>query len=163
MTCPCGLPTAYEQCCQPYIKGEQKVPTAEALLRSRYSAYVHAEIDYIQNTQDISTRKSFDRPGAERWAAEADWQGLEIIEQHAGGADDTSGTIEFKAEYTIKQQTQRLHELSEFKKREGEWFFVDSKMPEIKTFVRETPKTGRNDPCHCGSGKKYKKCCARAA
>ena len=157
--CPCGSGQTYNNCCQPFISGQQPAPTTEALLRSRYTAYVKAEIDYIQNTQDISTRKSFDRQGAERWAAEADWLGLEIIEKQAGEASDDAGTIEFKANYTLKNKPHLLHELSEFKKRDGAWYFVDSKMPQIETYKREAPKVGRNDPCICGSGKKYKKCC----
>ncbi len=53
------------------------------------------------------------------------------------------------------------HEIAHFIKDDSKWYFHDAKYPEIKQVVRDTPKVGRNQPCACGSGKKFKKCCGK--
>jgi SEC-C motif-containing protein len=121
--CPCGTGLELAQCCEPFIKGKSKAPTAEKLMRSRYSAFALGDIDYIEKTTDPSARTTFDRAGT-----------------------------------TV---TRDHHERSEFKKRDGQWYFMDGKL--VQEPVRAADKVGRNDPCPCGSGKKYKKCCGAAA
>ena len=160
--CPCGSAVAFEKCCKPFIEGKAKAPTAEALLRARYSAFTTADIGFIQSSHHHSTRNQLDVPGTEQWAKSADWKKLEIISVEAGGKGDKEGQIEFKAYYTIKGKECVLHELSQFTFKD-EWLYVDSRLPDIKQYKRESPKVGRNDPCLCGSGKKFKKCCGAKA
>lgn len=157
-SCACGSNKSYETCCAPYIQGQKKAPTAEALMRSRYTAYTVHEIDYIEATHDPETREQFDRKVAKAWSEQTDWKGLEIKSTEAGRADDLEGTVEFVAKFAINGQDQTHHELSFFEKKEDQWFYVDGKTVKIPV-TRTSPKLGRNDPCHCGSGKKYKKCC----
>ena len=158
-SCPCDPKKSYTQCCGPYIKGEKPAPTAEALMRSRYSAYVKHEIDYIEKTHDETTRKQFDRAAATAWSEQTVWKNLEIKSTELGGPNDAEGSVEFVAHFTTNGHDQNHHELSEFRKDEvGTWFYVDGKTVNMPT-VRTSPKTGRNDPCTCGSGKKFKKCC----
>jgi SEC-C motif domain protein len=148
----------YSACCMPFIKGVQKAPSAEALMRSRYSAYVKSEIDYLEATHDPVTRDSLDIEGTRTWAADSVWHGLEIINTERGGSGDLEGTVEFKARYTLEGKDETHHEVSTFINKDDTWYFHDGHTPSV-TLVRESPKIGRNEPCPCGSGKKYKKCC----
>ena len=160
--CPCGSNTSFEKCCQPYLEGKAKAPTAEALLRARYTAFTKVDMDFIQRSHHHSTRQQLDVKGTEQWAKSAEWNGLEILQIEAGAEGDREGQIEFKAHYRIKGKDCVLHELSQFTFKD-EWQYIDSRLPDVKQYKRETPKIGRNDPCVCGSGKKYKKCCGAKA
>ena len=130
-------------------------------MRSRYTAFTVADVDYIEQTTDPSQRKSFDRDGTEAWAKQSEWLGLKIVSTDAGLENDTKGEVEFIASYKFDGVQRDHHERSEFKKRDGEWFFLDGRM--VQAPVRNENKVGRNDPCPCGSGKKYKKCCGLSA
>jgi len=94
-SCPCGTGHDYGACCGRFIEGETAAPTAEALMRSRYTAYVRAHIDYITETHDPSTRADHDEEQARAWAEESEWLGLEILSTEAGGADNSHGKVEF--------------------------------------------------------------------
>ncbi len=157
--CPCGSEKTYGDCCGVYIDGDQCAPTAEALMRSRYTAYTRIAIDYIYNTTHSSQRDNFDRKDNEKWAQKTDWQSLEIVNTIDGGAEDDTGVVEFIAQYREKGKPGRHHEIAEFRKEDGCWYFYDGRAPKIQQVKREGPKIGRNDPCPCGSSKKYKKCC----
>ncbi|OGV55932.1 MAG: hypothetical protein A2X49_08075 [Lentisphaerae bacterium GWF2_52_8] len=159
--CPCGSGISLQECCQPLIKGERKARTALELLRSRYTAYAKAEVDYVLATTHPSQRNEGDEKTVRDWAKSATWHGLEIVEADAGNEGDSEGKIEFIARYTEKNIPQEHHELALFKKEEGEWFFYDARILPHKPFIRTQPKIGRNEPCSCGSGKKYKKCCGK--
>ena len=157
MSCPCGG-SALAECCGPYISGEAAAPTAEALMRSRYTAYTQQAIDYVVNTHDPGSRDQVDREGAESWAREATWVGLEIRDTVAGKAGDDSGEVEFVARYQIKDNEFAHHERSRFRRRAGRWVYVDGAAVAPKA-TPTAAKVGRNEPCPCGSGKKHKKCC----
>lgn len=157
--CPCGSSQAYSDCCEPLIQGREPAKTAEALMRSRYTAFVKTEIDYIHNTIDPAKQKDFNRAETAAWSKDSEWQGLEILKTCDGGMEDEAGTVEFMARFLEKGNPVEHHEIAEFKKIDGTWFFMDGYAPKPATFVRQEPKIGRNDPCPCGSGKKYKKCC----
>ena len=154
--CPCDSGSSYATCCEPFLKGTAKAPTAEKLMRSRYCAFTLADIDYIEKSTDPSMRSTFDRAGTTEWAKQSEWLGLKIVSTEAGGEKDKTGQVEFIVSYNFNGERQDHHELSEFKKRDGQWFFLDGKL--VQQPVRAEIKIGRNDPCSCGSGKKYKKC-----
>ncbi len=157
--CPCGSEQPFSACCQPFLDGAQAAPTAEALMRSRYTAYAKTEIGYIHDTTHVSQRAKFNREDSAAWSERADWHSLEIVRTEGGGPDDTDGIVEFVAQYREKGKMCRHHEVAEFKKEEQKWFFVDGRSPGPVQTIRKGPKIGRNQPCSCGSGKKYKKCC----
>ncbi|PKL15014.1 MAG: hypothetical protein CVV50_01475 [Spirochaetae bacterium HGW-Spirochaetae-6] len=157
--CPCGSNLEYAACCGPYIEGRQKAQTAEKLLRSRYTAHVLVKTPYIMATVHPDKRSEHDEKSIREWSQAANWDKLEILETRQGESDDSVGFIEFKVFYQDeKGQDIEHHELSEFRKLGEEWFFFKGSYPG-KTITRVTPKIGRNEPCPCGSGKKYKKCC----
>jgi SEC-C motif domain protein len=156
VTCACGLGESTEKCCLPIIRGEAPAKTAEALMRSRYTAYVVGDVDYVLNSVHPDSPGQADRASTEAWSKAADWQGLEIIETMAGGENDEEGFVEFAAHFKLRNIPQKHHERAHFKRHKGKWLYFDGleKRPEP---IR-VQKIGRNDPCHCGSGKKYKKC-----
>lgn len=173
MLCPCGSNLEFQNCCDPFLQGKSHPETAEKLMRSRYSAYVHGNIDYLEKTLAPESKSDFDAKSARQWAKQAQWKGLKILSTQQGQADDATGVVEFVATYKQGSEGFDHHETSTFRKSEsGKWLFVDGDSHTHKegeghqhhhekpqTVVREEPKIGRNDPCVCGSGKKYKKCC----
>jgi SEC-C motif-containing protein len=159
--CPCGSKKSYSDCCEPLISGARVAQSAEALMRSRYSAYVRHEIDYIYDTLHPEKRQGFNREESEDWSRRANWTGLEILRTEKGSPEDQTGTVEFIARFRQKDKPVQHHEVAEFVKKEDRWYFWDGQAPKPVQSIRKGPKIGRNDPCTCGSGKKYKKCCGR--
>jgi SEC-C motif-containing protein len=155
--CICGTGRAFDDCCGPIIEGAA-APTAEALLRSRYTAFAMARTDYLVDTLTPDLRDSFDLVEAESVAADAKWQGLEIRSITGGGVDDDSGAIEFVATFRLRDELRVHHELSQFRRQGGYWLCAGGQT-NPKGPPREVVKVGRNEPCPCGSGKKFKKCC----
>lgn len=167
--CPCGSSKSYAQCCEPYLSHKLHAPTAEALMRSRYTAHVKANVPYIKETLAPESRGGFDEKEVRDWATASEWLGLNVI-----SAKD--GVIEFTATYKAHGKVVEHHEVATFRfdREQKRWYFVDGdahvheegqghhRHEPIAPIVRESPKIGRNDPCACGSGKKYKKCCAVA-
>ena len=159
--CPCGSGEQYETCCLKFINGSEKPGTVELLMRSRYTAYTKQEIEYIEKTTHPDSLKQFDRESTTQWAKDSQWMGLEIISVKDGLENDEAGEIEFKAKYIEKKVSRTHHEFSTFKKHNGNWYFLTGDKAPQKPIVNTAVKIGRNDPCPCGSGKKYKKCCAK--
>jgi len=163
-TCPCGTAQPLAACCGPIIDGTQKAATAEALMRSRYTAYSQRNVDYILETHDPATRTDLDPAGTRDWANRTTWLELDVLATKDGGPNDDRGEVEFKARFADdKGNEQEHHELSTFVKHDGRWYFEDCKLVRPAPITRSEPKIGRNDPCPCGSGKKHKKCCGARA
>ena len=158
-SCPCGSTKNYNDCCEPIIKGTQPAETAEQLMRARYSAYTKTEMDFVFNSTDPANREGYDHDGTRAWAENSEWLGLEIIGTVRGGADDSNGEVEFIARFKENGTLREHHENALFKRKEGVWYFSDGVMVKPKPVT--VTKVGRNDPCTCGSGLKYKKCCGK--
>jgi SEC-C motif domain protein len=120
--CPCGV-AAYTQCCARYIEHGEAAPTAEALMRSRYTAYTLRNDAYLKATWHASTRP------AEAVAQDDDvkWLGLEV-RKHVPDGD--AATVEFVARYKVGGRAHRLHEVSRFVREEGRWYYLDGTFPE---------------------------------
>lgn len=161
MQCPCTSQKEYDSCCEPILNGTP-AETAEQLMRARYTAYTQVNMAFIEKTHDPKTLSKTDMDANRKWAKDADWMGLEILSTEAGGADDSKGVVEFRATYKSDGKTQTHHEISDFKKMSGKWVFSEGHLPEVQQVINEGPKIGRNDPCPCGSEKKYKKCCGKS-
>ncbi|MCP4599354.1 MAG: YchJ family protein [Proteobacteria bacterium] len=159
--CPCCSGIDFEECCSPILNEKKAAPTAEALMRSRYTAYANGHFEHILRSMHPKHRKEFDEDAARTWSEKSDWQGLEIVSCEAGGEDDTEGVVEFIASYSQDGEQEEHHEIAEFSRVDNKWYFVDGKIVGNEPYIRPEPKVGRNEPCPCGSGKKYKKCCGR--
>lgn len=122
-------------------------------MRARYSAYATGEIDFLHDSLHPSGRDDFDFDATKQWAGDSEWLSLAILDTRAGGVNDKVGNVEFIAAYKDKDGKEFKHsERSHFKKMGDNWYFCDGQSIAPQ-------KVGRNDPCTCGSGKKYKKCC----
>jgi len=163
MDIPFRDPAELEAFTRPFLDGASIPSTAAELMASRYVAYSVGNIDYLVTTHDPQTRHQIDRDATETWAREAEWIGLEILKTDRGTADDTRGEVEFVARYRQKGAEYTHHERSQFRRVDGRWYFVDGQRVAKQPIRRATQKIGRNDPCSCGSGKKYKKCCGGVA
>lgn len=155
MLCPCGSGSGYSVCCGLFHDRIALPETAEQLMRSRYSAYVTRKIDYLISTHDQDTRADFNPLAAGQWASKADWKRLDIISVLKGRTSDDVGMVEFIAWYLHDGRLTCHHERSNFRRLDGHWAYSDgsSKAPD-----RVIAALGRNDPCPCGSGHKFKKC-----
>jgi SEC-C motif-containing protein len=153
--CPCNSGKTLADCCEPFLKGINLPSTPEELMRSRYTAYHQGNIDYIQQTMRSPAADNFDAIEAEKWAKGLKWAGLKVLRS---SQDANKGIVEFIAYYLSYGRQHALHEVSEFILDEGRWYYIHGTHPQT---ARE--KIGRNDPCSCGSGIKYKKCCGIAS
>ena len=136
-----------------------EIKTAEELMRARYHAYETCDMEFIKESHDPDNTEGIDWAECEKWARESQWLGLEILSTTKGGENDNDGIVEFKATYIENGKTIVHHERSYFVKKNGVWFY-QKWLPITSTRINEN-KIGRNDPCPCGSGKKYKKCCGK--
>jgi len=190
--CPCGSGATLAACCGPYHAGGA-APSAEALMRSRYSAYVLGLIDYLIDTTLPAQQGGLDRAAIAAWSAESSWLGLQVqqverVTNNSSAAQNSASSRAGSAagniasnsavsdtgscgagshacsdgapehawvRFTVRWhdgQTEHAHaERSAFVTHAGRWYFIDSSAP---------LKAGRNDPCPCASGQKFKKCCA---
>jgi SEC-C motif-containing protein len=129
-------------------------------MRSRYSAYAEHAVDYIVETCVQDGKENIDVKETRAWSERSRWLGLKILTVTKGGPGDTEGTVEFEADYERDGLKDVHHEKAKFIKTDGQWFYDEGDIVP-KTVVRSSPKVGRNDPCPCGSGKKYKHCHGR--
>ena len=159
--CPCNSGRTYGECCGAILDGGARAETAEALMRARYTAYVTEHIGFLRDSAVKSVQEEFDERASTAWSRAAEWHGLEIIRTEGGQKGDKTGVVEFRATYTANGEFCNHHEVSTFVKERDGWKFEDGELVGETPIVREEPKIGRNDPCPCGSGKKYKKCCGR--
>jgi len=153
--CHCGSGRPFDECCGPYLSGASVPPTPEALMRSRYSAFATANVAYLGETLLPGTQDDFDADQVTEWAKNSQWTGLEV-RSTADGKDADEAFVEFVAKFVMDGKELIHHETGRFQKQDGRWWYVDGIMGQRP---RTVVKVGRNDPCICGSGKKYKKCC----
>lgn len=153
--CPCGSQNYFMQCCNLYLC-EEKIPeTPELLMRSRYSAYALANINYIQKTMCGKMLIDFNPEEAEEWAKKVNWRGLQVINSRMETPE--KGYVEFVAHFIDAGKSRSIHEISEFNLIDGHWFYVDGQHPK-KSIIQKEQKVSRNGPCPCGSQKKFKNC-----
>jgi len=155
--CPCSSGIPFANCCAPIINGERESETAAQLMRARYSAFATGAIDFIVDTTHSSTRHEVNIPDIRDWSETSTWHGLQIID--TSDVDENKTLVSFEARFTQRGKEQQHREMSQFEREGGKWRFVTGEQLKNPTVRYETPRTGRNEPCPCGSGKKYKKCC----
>ncbi|WP_407315579.1 YchJ family protein [Pseudomonas sp. nanlin1] len=148
--CPCASGNLLATCCGHYHEGHP-APDAQALMRSRYSAYVLGLIDYLVATTLPAQQADLDVPGISQWSANSTWLGLEVESAEVFGGKPEHAFVTFKARWHDSAGEHCHRERSSFVQNAGRWYFID---PTVGL------KAGRNDACPCGSGQKFKKCCA---
>ncbi len=144
MVCPCGSAKAYSDCCEALHDGLKQARTAEELMRSRYSAFAVGNAEYLYKTSLPIHHAPNELEMLRMQMNSVEWLRLDVV-----FASEES--VEFKAYYRDADGIQLLHEKSTFVHENGQWFYDEGTL--------YTAKIERNEPCPCGSGKKYKKCC----
>ena len=124
MSCPCGSGHPLAVCCGPFIAGLGHAPTAEALMRSRYTAFVLGNEAYLRATWAPETR-----PRQVHLDPKTHWLGLSVRDVVAGRPGDSEGQVEFVARCKRDGRARRLHERSRFRFADGQWFYVDGERP----------------------------------
>lgn len=122
--CPCGTGIEYDRCCGVFHKDISKVETAEQLMRSRYTAFVKANGDYLMESHHSKTRPNRQKYEIVRWAMSVKWLKLEIENVIAGQLSDEEGEVIFNAFYMERFQNKCLHEHSKFIKENGHWVYL---------------------------------------
>lgn len=119
MTCPCCSGKSYEDCCRPYHTKAKFAPTAEALMRSRFSAFAIPNGEYLWETTSPGKRKFHNKKSLQEWGEINDWTKLEIIDT------PSMNKVRFKAFYTDQDGNKQVHhELSTFKTIQNRWYYV---------------------------------------
>jgi len=120
--CMCDSGKAFETCCSPYLQYLKIVPTAEALMRSRYTAYARHDVNYLLLTWHISTRPNsidFEESSSLQWFR------LEVVKHYQDSVDVNKAVVEFIAFYKMNGRAYRLHETSFFYKQEDRWYYLE--------------------------------------
>jgi SEC-C motif-containing protein len=115
--CPCSSSLPFADCCCPIISGSEKARTAEQLMRSRYSAYVKQDVDYLVSTTHLDSRTPALAQSISTWMQQVEWIRLHVLNAQ-------KDRVEFLAEYITDGNPGQHHECSLFKKHKGEWFYV---------------------------------------
>lgn len=166
MQCPCrnhqqnNKKLTFENCCQLIIQQQKPADTAEALMRSRYSAYATKNAQYILATYSAQSAKQQSLADIQQWANSCQWVNLMIHPQHKINNDKsshTNNTVEFSAFYIENKQLCMIRERSRFVIENNQWLYHDGEI--IENMV--CSKVKRNELCPCQSNKKFKVCCQR--
>jgi SEC-C motif-containing protein len=128
--CPCGSGVAFAECCNGILTGQRSAVTAEQLMRSRYTAYVVKNVDYLIRTTHPSARINDFEESIRTWMRQVEWLKLHVIATEQGTANDEDGHVEFIAEYLTSTAPGRHHECSIFKKIDGDWYYLGEETEE---------------------------------
>ena len=158
--CFCGSGKAFAACCGPILDGSVVARTPEELMRARYTAHCRRDYSFLVASSHPDHRHEVSEEKIAQWAAHVHWTGL-TVHSATPGASENDGEVAFTAHYTVKDTPQELREDARFARVEGTWFYVDGRMHGPEPYRRDEPRPGRNDPCPCGSVKKFKKCCGK--
>jgi SEC-C motif-containing protein len=123
--CPCGSTLEYDECCGAIIHGKREAKTAEELMRSRYTAFVKVNVEYLMRTQYKAGRSSKDKNKIKRWAQSVQWLDLAIKSVVGGTENDETGVVTFRAFYIEKGEYENLYEESQFQKIDGKWMYIN--------------------------------------
>ena len=124
--CVCGSGAFYKECCGPYHDDSKPAPTAVALMRSRYAAFVYGKIDYLVETT-LPAKRTANLKNQYRSTFESvRWIGLEVVSASQGGPADKTGKVEFKASYSEGGHISIHNECSRFRRKKGIWYYVDA-------------------------------------
>ena len=122
--CPCGSGQRYRNCCAPFISGQLIPETPEQLMRSRYTAYTQANVDYIAATMKGPAAEGYDKPSARQWAKSLQWVCLKVL-MAAEVPNEDVGFFEFIAVFRYRGAAEKMQERSEFRRINGQWYYWD--------------------------------------
>ena len=156
--CPCGSGLTFDSCCQPILLRAKVAATAEQLMRSRFTAHALHDFEHLHRTYLPTAHQPYVAEPEE--APRMNWTRL-VIHAHEPGAKPDTAFVDFTAYHRDEAGEHAHHEKSEFLRVGGEWYFARPVREGPAPLKSAHPKVGRNDPCLCGSGKKFKHCCGK--
>jgi SEC-C motif-containing protein len=157
--CPCGSGKAFGDCCGPILSGKRTASDAEQLMRARFTAHATGDFAFVHRTYRPTSRQPYvPMPDGEA----TEWTRLEV-HSHALGKTPDVATVDFSAYWKEAGAEHALHEKAEFIREAGEWIYTRPLREGPPPVRNEARRPGRNEPCPCGSGKKYKHCCLAKA
>ncbi len=154
-SCPCGSGRTFGDCCEPIHAGTRIPATAEELMRARFSAHVTHNFKFLHDTYRPTAGKPY---VAEEGEPTMKWTKL-VVHGHETSSDDGKAFVDFSAYGTEEGVEKVLHEKAEFLRVNSAWLYNREARLGPAPYKAAVPKPGRNEPCPCGSGKKYKHCC----
>jgi len=157
--CPCGTGKTFAQCCEPILARLQPAGSAEQLMRSRFTAHVVRDFEHLHRTCLETSREPY-VPDPD--AGGTDWTRL-VIHAHEPGRKPDTAFVDFTAYFRENDTEQAHHEKAEFQRIDGTWFYTRAVRQGPAPIRSTDARVGRNDPCPCGSGRKYKQCCLKKA
>lgn len=149
MLCYCCSGKAFAECCQPYLSGQAQPDNCERLMRSRYSAFCVADSQYLLATLAAEQRASESAAALEAFAKAVHFCKLEV--KHAT-SEPKQGQVSFIASFIQHNKLEFIAEVSDFIFQDR-WYYTSGRLTALPAI-----KLGANDPCPCGSGKKFKRC-----
>lgn len=158
--CPCGSRKPRAKCCGQYLSNQIAAPTAEALMRSRYTAFCTGHLDYLIATHHGEEWTASDRKNLANTLKTTRWLNLLIVNTQKGKVKDKRGIVEFVAAYrptgsilsvSPAGEVAQMHERSHFIKKAGRWLYTTGdRLPPYQ------PKP--SEACWCGSSRPFKQC-----
>ena len=155
--CPCGGGKTFGACCKPLLEEVERAATAGQLMRSRFTAHVVGDYRHLHRTYLGTARQPYAEPTGE---PDVDWTRL-VIHQEEPGTRPGTAFVDFSAYYDAEGREGALHEKAEFAQVDGHWIYTRAVREGPAPIKSTAPKVGRNDPCPCGSERKFKHCCGR--
>ncbi len=154
-SCPCGSGKLFGDCCEPVISGARLAVTAEQLMRARFTAHVTYDTLFLHRTYRPTSKQKFIQDPE---VPTLQWKKL-VVHAHDVGPNPDTAYVTFTAYGEEQGVEQVLEEKAEFVRQDGAWIYTRAVREGPVPYKAAAPKPGRNDPCPCGSGKKYKHCC----
>ncbi|MEE2025177.1 YchJ family protein [Alkalimonas mucilaginosa] len=153
MHCYCGSGLPFSACCQPYLSNQQQPENCEQLMRSRYSAFCLQHLTYLHQTCSHELQAEQAPEQMREFVAQVHFTRLQILPLPAMASIEDEGHVHFQVWYLQGNQLHSFRELSRFSRQQGRWLYQSGTLAELPA-----QKVGRNDPCPCGSGRKFKSC-----
>lgn len=125
--CPCGSGDIFGACCAPVLRRERRAATAQALMRSRYTAFAVRDLEHLLRSWHPSTAPARQELAASL-AEEVRWLRLEILDTAGGGPFDDASTVEFRAISKGPHGRSVQHERSRFVREDGAWLYLDGEL-----------------------------------
>lgn len=151
MQCYCGSGHLLAECCHKIWQQDGDIVSAERVMRARYTAYVQGNIHFLQITTLPIQQPALDIVQITQWSQQTEWLGLRVLSHDLATHSEQHAWVVFEVICRENGQIYTHHERSAFVKDTMSWRFID---PTVSL------KTERNQPCICGSAKKFKRCCA---
>lgn len=153
MQCYCGSGQLFADCCQPLLSGQQQAQNCEQLMRSRYSAFCDGNADYLQQSCMPALREAQSAASLQPFIEQTHFIRLQILNSSVSDPSAERGFVEFQVYFIQSNQLHSFQEYSCFERWQGRWHYASGQLTDIPS-----RKINRNEPCPCGSGKKFKSC-----